>query len=188
MIIGLDVSTSITGATVLDDEGKTLYCEAWDTRNKNHYPDMFYKANFIQSKLSEIKHNFSIYNSPHLDEKKDSLFIEQTLNRFRPGFSSAKTLLTLARFNGIVSYLCVRELSLRPEYLGVTTARKLAGIKVPKGENSKDYVLNFLLDNEPSFSVEYTKHGNPKPGSYDRADSLVIARAGHILRLDDDKR
>ena len=47
---------------------------------------------------------------------------------------------------------------------------------------------NFLLDNEPSFSVEYTKHGNPKPGSYDRADSLVIAKAGHILRLDDDKR
>ena len=180
MIIGLDVSTSITGATVLDEDGKLLHCEAWDTRNKNHYPDLFYKANFIQSKLSDIKYNFNI-------GKGDSLFIEQTLSRFRPGFSSAKTLLTLARFNGIVSYLCVRELNLRPEYLGASTARRLCGIKVPKGENSKEYVLNFLLDNEPDFSVEYTKHGNPKPGSYDRADSLVIAKAGLASKLDDSK-
>jgi len=180
MIIGLDVSTSITGATVLEEDGKLLYCEAWDTRNKNRFPDLFYKAGFIQSKLSDLKHKFNIDNS-------SSLFIEQTLNRFRPGFSSAKTLLTLARFNGIVSYLCVKELNLRPEYLGVSTARKLAGIKVPRGENSKEHVLNFLLDNEPSFSVEYTKHGNPKPGSYDRADSLVIAKAGCISRLDDSK-
>ena len=52
MIIGLDVSTSITGATVIDEDGKLLHCEAWDTRNKNHYPDLFYKANLIQSKLS----------------------------------------------------------------------------------------------------------------------------------------
>jgi len=33
MIIGLDVSTSITGATVIDEDGKLLHCEAWDTRN-----------------------------------------------------------------------------------------------------------------------------------------------------------
>lgn len=81
----------------------------------------------------------------------------------------------------------MRELNLRPEYLGASTARRLCGIKVPKGENSKEYVLNFLLDNEPDFSVEYTKHGNPKPGSYDRADSLVIAKAGLASKLDDSK-
>ena len=37
------------------------------------------------------------------------IFIEENLQAFRPGFSSAKTLLTLARFNGIVSYLSQLE-------------------------------------------------------------------------------
>ena len=35
IILGLDLSTSITGATLLDEEGNTLLCESWDTRNKN---------------------------------------------------------------------------------------------------------------------------------------------------------
>ena len=43
---------------------------------------------------------------------------------------------------------------------------------------AKEVVLNFVLDNEDNFVVEYTKQGNPKPGSYDRADSYIIAKAG----------
>ena len=38
--------------------------------------------------------------------------------------------------------------------------------------------MNYLIENEPNFAIEYTKFGNPKPEYYDRADSLVIARAG----------
>ena len=102
------------------------------------------------------------------------------MQAFRPGFSSAKTILVLAKFNGIISWLCDDVLGKRPEYINVLTARKLCGIKTQRGENAKKKVLDFFLDNEPSFSIEYTKFGNPVPGSYDRADSLVIARAGYI--------
>ena len=52
------------------------------------------------------------------------------------------------------------------------------GIKVPKGEKAKPVVLQYVLDNEPKFVVEYTKHGNPKPDSFDKADSWVMAKAG----------
>ena len=100
---------------------------------------------------------------------------------FRPGFSSAKTILTLAKFNGILSYVCQQDFGVEPQYIGASTARKSCGIKIPKGEKAKDVVLQYVLDNEPNFVVEYTKHGNPKPGSYDRADSLIIARAGYNL-------
>lgn len=168
MLLGLDISTSMTGATVLDDTGKIVYCEAWDTRNKNKYPTLLSKVGFVKGKLRELEDRFNI----------DSIFVEQSLSRFRPGFSSAKTILTLSKFNGIVSWLCYEMYEVEPEYLSVTPARKAIGITVPRGENAKEVVLNFLLDNEDSFSVEYTKHGNPKPGSYDKADSIVIARAG----------
>ena len=62
--------------------------------------------------------------------------------------------------------------------LSATSARKTAGVSIKRGENAKEKVLQFLLDTEPSFVIEYTKHGNPVAGSYDRADSLIIAKAG----------
>ena len=170
MILGLDISTSITGATVLDDDGEVLYCEAWDLRNKNHFPTLYDKAQRINQMLAilyEVK-RFEI----------DKIYIEQSLMAFRPGFSSAKTILTLAKFNGIVSYICQTSFNIEPEYISASTARKSCGIKVQKGKKAKEVVLDFVLDNEDSFDIEYTRHGNPKPGSYDMADSYIIAKAG----------
>jgi hypothetical protein len=100
---------------------------------------------------------------------------------FRSGFSSAKTLSTLSSFNGVVSYLCYRELGLKPEHIAATSARKACGITIPKGQKAKEVVVQFLLDNEPHFVVEYTKSGNIKPQYYDIADSIVIAKAGWEL-------
>lgn len=171
MILGLDISTSITGVTLIDDIGQVLYCEDWDMRNKNHFPDLYNKAIFVKGSLLDLRTMFTV----------EHIFIEQSLQAFRPGFSSAKTLLTLASFNGIVSYICQEQLGIKPEYIGASTARKSNGIKVPKGKKAKEVVLQYVLDSEPNFVVEYTKHGNPKPGSYDRADSLIIARAGYNL-------
>ena len=170
MILGLDISTSIVGATVLDGNGEVVYCDFWDLRNKKKFPTLYDKAERVKQMLATLH-----------DVKKlrfKSIFIEQSLLSFRPGFSSAQTIMTLAKFNGIVSYICERDFKITPEYVGASTARKACGIKVPKGQKAKETVLNFVLDNEDAFDVEYTKHGNPRPGTYDKADSYIIAKAG----------
>jgi hypothetical protein len=100
---------------------------------------------------------------------------------FNSGGSSAKTMSALQRFNGAVSWLCHSTVGVTPEYLTAGEARKEVDLKIPRGQKAKPVVLQFVLDNDPTFSVQYTKHGNPKPGSYDRADSLVVARAGYKL-------
>ncbi len=97
------------------------------------------------------------------------------------GRSSAKTISLLSRFNGIVSWLCYDIYNIEPEYVSAATARKRNGIKIPKGQKAKQVVLNYLLDNEPKFVIEYTRNGNPKPESYDRADSIIVARAGYSI-------
>ncbi len=168
MILGLDISTSITGATVLDKEGKIIYCEAWDLRNKNKFPSIFDKARFIKDKIWELDDQYII----------KSVFIEQSLQSFRSGFSSAKTLSTLSRFNGIVSWLCYSTFELQPEFIAATSARKKCGIKIPKGQKAKQVVIQYIIDNVPDVPIDYTKHGNPKPQCYDMADSWVIANAG----------
>lgn len=169
MLLGLDVSTSITGATVLDSEGKIVFCEAWDTRNKNHFPTLYHKADFVKNKLKKLDKQFDI----------GYVYIEQSLQSFRSGFSSAKTLSTLSRFNGIVSWSCWELFGVEPRMLAATSARKTVGVPIKRGDNAKEKVLNFLLDNEPDFDIIYTKHGNPKPESYDKADSIIIAKAGY---------
>ena len=167
MILGLDISTSITGYTILDDDKNIIENDVWDLRK---YKDFFLKADIIKENVAKIHKQYG--------SQMSHIYVEQSLQAFRSGFSSARTLSTLSRFNGVVSWLVYDKLQIKPEYIAATSARKLCGIKISRGQKAKEVVLKFLLDNEPSFVIDYTKHGNPKPGSYDRADSLVIARAG----------
>ena len=111
------------------------------------------------------------------------IYIEQPFTFFNSGGSSAKTMATLQKFNGIVSWIVYEIFEIKPEYIGASAARKLAGIKVPRGQKAKQVVLEHLLETEPAFKVEYTRHGNPKPESYDRADAIVIAHAGYKTEL-----
>ena len=175
MILGLDISTSITGYTLIDGD-KIILNAAWDTRK---YKDFFEKVIHVKAGLEEVCEQYG--------EQIEAVYIEQSLQSFRSGFSSAKTLSTLSRFNGIVSWLVFDKYKIKPEYLAATSARKLCGIKIPRGLKAKAVVLKYLLDNEPSFVIDYTSHGNPKPESYDRADSLVIAKAGVICEARNSK-
>ena len=105
---------------------------------------------------------------------------------FNSGGSSAKTMAALQRFNGVVSWMVYECFELEPQYLGATEARKLVGIKVPRGQKAKQVVMEHLLATEPDFTIERTSKGNPKPQEFDRADALVIARAG-LQRIWDQK-
>ena len=166
MILGLDISTSITGYTILNPEGEIVKIGHWDLRNKNHFPNLFSKAKFIKNSLSD------------LDYKINHVFIEPALNMFMMGRSSAHTISTLIKFNGIISWMCYEQFGIEPEFIPAISARKKCGISIKRGTKAKEQVMAFLLDNEPNFHVELTKNGNPKPYCYDEADSLIIARAG----------
>ena len=169
-ILGLDISTSITGATVIQD-GKIVETCFWDTRNKKHFPSIYHKARHIRDKLQKIQDKY------HLD----SIYIEQSLHSFRSGFSSAQTLSTLSRFNGIVSWLCADIFQIEPQMIAATSARKNAGVGIKRGDNAKEKVLQFVIDKFPEVNIQYTKHGNPKPGTLDMCDSIIIALAGENL-------
>ena len=62
--------------------------------------------------------------------------------------------------------------------IAATSARKQAGVGIKRGDNAKEKVLQFVIDNYPNISIEYTKHGNPKPGTLDMCDSIIVALAG----------
>ena len=180
MIIGFDISTSITGVAIVA-EGQLVYYDSIDLRK---YKDVFDKTIAFKEKLLDLYEMYQLDNESFMGDSDypiEHIYIEQSLHMFMGGKSSAKTLSTLTRFNGIASWLIYELFEIKPKFIGSTSARKQAGIKVPRGQKAKQVVLQHLLDNEPAFKIEYTKHGNPKPDSFDKADAIVIAKAGYNL-------
>jgi len=189
MVLGIDISTSITGFAVIA-EGELVFYDSIDLRK---YKNIFDKTIAIKEKLLDLYEMYQCDNEHKLrvggsDYPIEHIYIEQSLHMFMGGKSSAKTLSTLTRFNGIVSWLAFELFEIRPEFIGATSARKQAGIKVPRGQKAKQVVLEHLLNTEPAFHIEYTKHGNPKPESYDRADAIVIAKAGWVLEQNNQEK
>ena len=181
MILGVDISTSITGFAIVA-EGQLVYYDSIDLRK---YKNVFDKTIAIKEKILDLYEMYQLNNddtsSAGFGDSKfpiEHIYIEQPFTFFNSGGSSAKTMAALQKFNGIVSWILFEVFEIRPEFIGATAARKQAGIKVPRGQKAKQVVLQHLLDTEPAFTIEYTRHGNPKPESYDRADAIVIAKAG----------
>ena len=169
MILGMDISTSITGYCVLDADGEIIRADAWDTRNKNKFADAYEKARFINEGLCEIKAQYPI----------EKIFIEKPFMFFGSGGSSAKTMATLQKFNGIVSWICYEIFNKTPKHITAQQARKLNKMSLVRGKDTKKQIIRWLLDKEPSFKVELTPKGNPKPKYYDIADAIVVAKAGY---------
>ena len=167
MILGLDISTSITGFTILGVSGDVVLC---DYINLKKPDNVFDKAKLVEEKLKEI---FKLHNI-------EQVWIEESLQMFSSGMSSAKTLATLTKFNGIVSYITWDKFGIQPQYIAAVSARKQIGLTVTKGKRGKDVVMEYMLDKESWFVVDYGRTGKIKPHFYDMADSFVVAKAGYI--------
>ena len=187
MILGIDISTSITGFAVVG-EGQLLHYSAIDLRK---YKGVFAKAHALREYVTDFFENYQLdQDSDGWGESKypiEHIYIEQPLHMFMKGKSSAKTLSALMTFNGIVSWLVYEMFEIEPQYIAATSARKKAGIQVKRGQKAKEVVLRHLLETEPAFKIEYTRHGNPKPGEYDKADAIVIAMAGYAIEEEIEK-
>ena len=181
MILGVDVSTSITGFSIVAD-GSLVYYSSVDLRK---YKNVFEKGVVLKEKILDLYEAYQCNNEGvYIGDAKfpiEHIYIEQPFTFFNSGGSSAKTMAALQKFNGIVSWFLYEIFEIQPEYVLAQSARKTVGIKVPRGEKAKAVVLKYLLDTEPAFNVEYTKKGNPKPESYDRADAIIVAKAGYII-------
>ena len=128
------------------------------------------KAAYIKEQLLQLKVQYPI----------EKVCIEKPFMFFKGGGSTAKTMATLQRFNGIISWITCEVFDKVPSYLTASQARKSVGVNTARGTDAKKEALAWLLANFPNFSVEYTTHGNPKPKYFDIADAVVIAKAAQI--------
>jgi len=179
-VIGLDISTSCTGISLLNTDGSVILLS-------------YYKP--AGNSLVEKARGFGEYLDTLLLENSlcspSFIFIEENLQRFRRGFSSAKVINKLARFNGMLSYIVFERYAVQPVYINVNEGRKSVGLKIPRGSDTKEKVLEWCQENYTNISWPTKKLASgPRRGlvildpcCYDMADALVTATAG--LKLND---
>tara|TARA_R100000234_G_scaffold119161_1_gene101350 strand:- start:1564 stop:2142 length:579 start_codon:yes stop_codon:yes gene_type:complete len=175
MILGLDISTTMIGVAVIDEEAsRVIHSTGWDL---SKIDNVYTKYETVGAELHELRINYDITD----------VFIETALKRFIPGKSRADTLIKLAKFNGVISWLCFETWGKEPTFINVNTARSLYGLSFPrstKGPQRKKMVIEAVIEKEKTdFSYEMARGGkNYKRGTDDKADAIVIARAGEFLQ------
>ena len=179
-VLGLDISTSCTGISILNLDGSTVAVSYFKPKGST----LVEKAEGLRSFLADFCNKNQATQFKHV-------FIEQNLQRFRRGFSSAQVINTLARFNGMISYIAFQEFGVKPDYVNVNEGRKALGIKIPRGVDTKEEILKWCQVQYSNIVwPEKTLKSGPRKGlvildpcCYDIADALVTARAG--LKLHD---
>ena len=176
VILGLDVSTSRVGVSIIDYDKHLLKCEFIKLNSKDELEDRcLVLENYIN--------NINCYNS--INNKGfciNEVFIESPFIMFSGGKTTAMTMAKLQRFNGMVCYMLRRTLGITPVSIAANKARGLIDLKVKRGEDTKKKVIGWVQSEYPDdFIVESTRYGNPRPGTDDMADSVVIAKAGLLI-------
>jgi len=180
--VGLDISTSNIGVCVLDSHTGDLVRKGYIKLTSNKFEDIYDKAEYVKKVFESFLEN---------DQEAKRVFVEESHMKFTPGFSSAKTLFSLATFNGIVCYLAHQTFKQKPIKIGVRTARSKLKIKVDfsdKTTSNKEKVFVLVRALNPTFDWETkvaTSGANKgqtvyTQQNYDMADAWVICRGGQL--------
>lgn len=184
--LGLDISTACTGWAVVETDSRENVVQVeLGHIPLSKFPDLVSKALRAESVLREI------YSRHQVDE----LYIEENMQAFHPGGSSAQTIVKLAKFNGIVTFLCHQVTGLMPVDINVNRARKSLGIRLQRekecGVSTKEQVFRWVSAHPALAGYEWPHRvlgSGPRKGTeimethaYDMADAFVIAMAGPIV-------
>jgi len=174
-VCGLDLSTSVVGYSKFED-GKLVSYD-WYKFNK---PDDYELIDLVEQFDEEVW--------PEIKDS-DIVVLEDSLKKYQGGFSSRKTITVLLQFNAIIEYELRKRLGKENlTKLHPATAKKesfLGRGRVPSSyespwstfKDSKAWVIENAEKEFDSFEINYTHSDNPKPGSDDCADALVLANA-----------
>lgn len=167
-ILGLDVSSSKIGLAILGMDKKIITSDIIKYKPETSLEE---RAKLLENKLLKLSKFYFITD----------VFVEEPFIAFGGGKTTAHTMAKLQRFNGMCCYSIFNVFETEPKMVNVRVARTKLGIKIPKGikkTDTKKYIIDFVQANNPEFNYNMTAHGNPVPGTDDKADAIVIALYG----------
>jgi len=183
LVLGMDVSTAVTAATLLEHVPNGHKIVSMRHVELSRIEGFWAKVDELQAFLETVKADADVEGG------LTHAFVEESLQAFRPGLSSAATLMTLAKFNGITCAMVRSLTGCTPEPLAATSARKSCGIVVRRDavdeagkrlDAKRQTFRQLTAPGGPLAHVAFpTKRGGAvKDWAMDEADSFVVALAG----------
>ena len=184
IVLGLDISTSITGYCLMDTDAplghRLVQAEGIII---SHEKDSYRKSVIIRDVFKNLLESHKI----------DLIVVEENLQAFRRGFSSARTLSTLARFNGIVSFLAQDIFQVPLQMINVNSARKRVGLSIDRKSDTpiKEQILIWVAEQDDFQDYQWpmkTLKSGPRKGQtvcdkrcFDIADAAIVCLAEMTL-------
>jgi Holliday junction resolvasome RuvABC endonuclease subunit len=162
-ILGLDISTKCIGYSIIDtsyNPPKLLHCSFIKPPKKGSLFDRITKT---QTAITQI-----------LNEYKPQIVGIEAIAKYMGKFSTAQTIIALARINMAIGLTCYNYLGHEPVMHSVMSIRH--GLKLTKALPKKDEIpelLEKLLGIK--FPYVYDENGEIAEESFDMADSLAVA-------------
>jgi|TARA_R100000081_G_C4786897_1_gene155158 Holliday junction resolvasome RuvABC endonuclease subunit len=170
VILGLDISTSRIGIAAVTTDENLVFADTISFKKKEM--PLLTRAFLFENTIGKILKVEQMHPM--------AVYVEEPFTMFSGGRTTANTMAKLQRFNGMCCYAIRRGIyNMDPELIPARTCRSLNEIKIPRGSNTKQLIIDWVSQKYPKdFKYELTRHGNPKPGTDDKADAVVVALAG----------
>ncbi len=168
MILGLDISTSVVGVALFDE-------------NKCHELSYikFKTGTNLFIKLDEF---ISFFENKYTNIDFTDIYIEEPLKKFKGKFSNADTIQKLTQMNSMISGFLYRKYKIEPDYFNVNTARKIVfpKLEIPQSHPNKKYLIwNEVMQAEPAINWKYSSRTHKlMDENFDMCDAWVVAKAG----------
>jgi hypothetical protein len=171
-ILGLDISTTTIGLTLLNTEGEVEYIGYLKPVGDTMYEK-------VASAFKQLD------GTPIKTFKISAIYAEQPNIMFKAGFSTAQTLSKILRFNGAFLFTLSQMYGILPyEVMAVSARKQVTGVGRFKTD-PKTAVFKWVDTNSKTkidwpTSDKGKNQGQPRPECFDMADSYIIARYGLI--------
>lgn len=167
-VLGLDISTTTIGVTVLNENGVVLaiYLKP--------------EGETVFEKVASALHQFD----SSVKIPIDYVYAEAPNIMFAKGMSTAQTIAKILRFNGAFLFTLYRRLNILPiEVMAVSARKRVIGIGRFK-EKPKEAVFEWVKNNTDIVwpTMKKGKHqGEYSPECFDIADSYIVSKYGLII-------
>jgi len=177
MILGLDISTTVVGISIFDENYKL---------HEISYLK-FGKERTLFQKLNDFIEHFQKYSELEFT----SIAIEEPLKKFAGKFSNADTIQRLTQMNSMISGYLYIKLNMEPKYYNVQSARKKAfpNLEIPKSHPNKKYLIwEAVMKAEPTLNWIYGRTGKLVDENFDMCDAYVVGMAHIVSNIEEKSR
>lgn len=184
-LIGFDISTTYIGITVLN-ANRDFGNDGLNIAKLEHID--FKDCKTFWEKADKVKNLFEQWKLTKPFNDIEEIYVEDAAKRYSTGKTSADTIATLLKFNGLVSYFARCVWNCEPEMISVAHARKLCGLKMQQSKicqkTHKEQTFEQMMNTDLKHITWEKKKKSERIVDWanDIVDSYVIAKAGHKSR------